>query len=141
MGREDDHTWDEILRDSKILKKYANSKSRNGIFQNLLVSLQEEQTSMLLETMKPIIKDICKNKYGNYVVQLLAKSLHSNHMEAFLNIVKSNLTVAETASLNYMLPHEGHVCHPGYPHLSEGKETPIPSGLNAEKGHQQNPEE
>lgn len=85
------HTIEEILKDSRLFKNYANSKNKNPIIQSLVTALSDEQTQSMLETLKPLAKEICKNKYGNYIIQVIAKSLPEKHLPAFLEILRPSL--------------------------------------------------
>lgn len=81
----------EILSDPKLLKKYSNSKSKNNFIHNLVSSIEEANIPLLMGTLKPVIKDICKNKYGNYAIQVIARSLPSKYMEEFLMVLSPHL--------------------------------------------------
>jgi len=80
---------EDLLSDSKLFKKYSNSKTKNQLIHNLLSSIEEKDFPVLLETMRPVIKDVCKNKYGNYVVQVIARSMPSKYTDLFIGIVSS----------------------------------------------------
>ena len=80
---------EDLLSDSKLFKKYSNSKTKNQLIHNLLSAIEEKDFPVLLETMRPVIKDVCKNKYGNYVVQVIARSMPNKFTDLFLGIVSS----------------------------------------------------
>ena len=117
------HTLEEILRDSRLFKRYANSKSKNPLIQNLVTSLNSEQTTGLLETLRPLVRDICKHKYGNYIIQVLAKSLPNESVIPFLTIVLSPDAAPTTLGRDH-LPPQRHVCDPGHHRRAEGPQPP-----------------
>ena len=87
VASQKNHTLEEILRDSRLFKRYANSKSKNPIIQGLVTSLNSEQTTTLIESLRPLVKEICKHKYGNYIIQVVARSLPHDLVPSFLSTV------------------------------------------------------
>lgn len=82
---------EDILREPNLFKYYANSKSKNPLIEKLVAELSDSETISLLNTLKPIAKTICKNKYGNYIVQVMAKSLSPHHHERLLDVLQDDL--------------------------------------------------
>lgn len=80
-------TLEQILQFPKLFKQHANSKSKNPLIQRLVKAMNQEETLSMLETLKPLAKEICKNKYGNYIVQVIAKSIDPIFLEKFLEAV------------------------------------------------------
>jgi hypothetical protein len=80
-------TVGDLIKDSKLLKSYANSKSKGIVLQNLLADLKDDQVPQLLTTLTPVIKDICKNKHGNYFAQTAIKMLPANCIADYLKLV------------------------------------------------------
>lgn len=96
-----------LLNDPVLFMKYANSKSKNSIIHALLASIKAEQIPKLLETLKQTIQEVCKNKYGNYVVQLVARNLPSKYQDQFLNLVDSSLTQLKPSFLQISCDPKG----------------------------------
>lgn len=82
-------TLEEILRFPKLFKHHANSKSKNPLIQRLVKAMGEEETLSMLATLKPLAKEVCKNKYGNYIIQVIAKSINQIYLETFLDTVRN----------------------------------------------------
>ncbi len=117
------HSLEEILRDPRLFKRYANTKSKNSHIQNMVTSLNAEQIASLLETLRPLVRDICKHKYGNYIIQVVAKSLPSDSITPFLSIVRLAHT-APAASVRNHLPPQRHLRHTRHHRRAQSPEPP-----------------
>lgn len=105
-------TKESLLGDPKIFKNYANSKSKSTLILNMLPELKPEDMNLLLGTLEPIIKEVCNNKYGNYLVQKLARSLPPEKLERFISLVVDFDSVG-TSFLGYSLSSERNFCSSG----------------------------
>lgn len=103
---------ESLLKDSKLFKNYANSKSKSPIILNLLPDLKEDDVDQLLTTLEPIIKEVCNNKYGNYLIQKLARSLPVDKLERFTTLVLIPDS-DKTSFACHFLPSERNLCTSG----------------------------
>lgn len=103
--------FEELLKDPKLIKAYANSKSKCAVLKRFLTDLKEDQVPQLLESLSSVLKDICKNKHGNYFAQAVIKKLPKQFIPDYLKLV-SDSNLAPTWIHSDSLPSEGNVCHP-----------------------------
>lgn len=77
----------DILKDQNLLKQYANAFPKSNSIQQIVVSMTDNELKEVFSALEPIIRDVCKNKYGNYVIQIFAKNLPETHIPQLLAVV------------------------------------------------------
>lgn len=102
-----------VISDPKAFKAYANSKRKSPFLLNLLTEIKSEDHETLLTTLEPIIKDICNNKYGNYLAQKLVRSIPPSKLERFIALVVCSYA-ARAPRAGHRVPPEGHIRSSGH---------------------------
>lgn len=81
------HTFEQILKDATLLKHYANPSQKTTLVQEVLLSMTEDDFGSCLSYLKHSLRDLCKSKYGNYIIQIFAQNLPKKRLHELLNLV------------------------------------------------------
>ena len=87
MLLQDKHTFDQILKSHSLLKHYASSTQKGTLVQEVIGNMSEEVLENSLNYLKQALRDICKSKYGNYIIQIFAQNLSSSRLMELLTLV------------------------------------------------------
>jgi uncharacterized protein YlbG (UPF0298 family) len=108
------HSFMEILKDQQLLKHYANTLQKTNSIQQIVASMTKEELQNTFSMLEIMIRDICKNKYGNYVIQIFAKNMPEEKIPDLLAVVRDFNLVTTSFKRDNLSPKR-HVRHPrGY---------------------------
>lgn len=81
------HSFEQILKDISLLKHYANSSQRGRLVQEVILKMSEEDFNNSFSYLKQTLRDICKSKFGNYIIQTFAQNLPKSRLNELLCLV------------------------------------------------------